>query len=310
MPTISMQSGAFFSRGLKAKAFVLVLSLIFANVAALAALFSVSASHPALLSAGMLALTFGLRHAVDADHIAAIDNVTRKLIGDGKMPLTVGLWFSLGHSTVVCLLCVVVSMGSVWMRDCLPTAQNIGSIVGTLISSTTLFLIGGMNTYSAMLLWSRWKLSTSIPVATAAETAARADQKVAESPVYGGVELPKNSVTDKILHDFAHENGLDHRHAISVNEQGEVTDFIDSRVATTSSGGIISRFCGRCFGAVKHEWQMYPIGLLFGLGFGAFVCTHFVTISKMHKMEPHSSSIADSQLLFRFLLSPYHLVLA
>ena len=57
------------------------------------------------------AFSFGLRHAVDADHIAAIDNVTRKLIQEGKRPLTVGFWFSLGHSSVVVILCVAIAAG-------------------------------------------------------------------------------------------------------------------------------------------------------------------------------------------------------
>ena len=108
---------------LRAKAMVLIGCLVSINIACLLGLFSVGAKFPALISPGLLAFTFGLRHAVDADHIAAIDNVTRKLIGDGKRPLTVGLWFSLGHSTIVVVLCVAVSLGSAWMRDHISDAQ-------------------------------------------------------------------------------------------------------------------------------------------------------------------------------------------
>src|SRR5258707_5800436 len=65
--------------------------------------------HPVLLGTALLAYTFGLRHAVDADHIAAIDNVTRKLMQDGKRPVAVGFFFSLGHSTIVVLASAAVA---------------------------------------------------------------------------------------------------------------------------------------------------------------------------------------------------------
>ena len=91
-----------------------------------------------MVGPGVLAFTFGLRHAVDADHIAAIDNVTRKLIQDGTRPLTVGLWFSLGHSTVVAVLCVVIAAGSSYMRSHIKNAQNVGAIVGTCLTTSLL----------------------------------------------------------------------------------------------------------------------------------------------------------------------------
>ena len=86
--------------------------LVAANVAAW--LWALSAFHdyPVLLGTALLAYSFGLRHAVDADHIAAIDNVTRKLMQDGERPIGVGLFFSLGHSTVVVLASIVIALGA------------------------------------------------------------------------------------------------------------------------------------------------------------------------------------------------------
>ena len=104
-------------KGLKSRAFLLIGFLFLVNVVCLVMLLLVTVKYPAILSPGILAFSFGLRHAVDADHIAAIDNVTRKLISEGQRPLTVGLWFSLGHSSVVVIMCIVVAAGSSYMRE-------------------------------------------------------------------------------------------------------------------------------------------------------------------------------------------------
>src|SRR5215831_15856265 len=98
---------------------------------------------------GVLAYTLGMRHAFDADHIAAIDNTTRKLVGEGKRPLSVGFFFSLGHSSVVFVLAILLNFG---IRDLGSQVSNDGSglhaitnIVGTLVSATFLFLIAALN---------------------------------------------------------------------------------------------------------------------------------------------------------------------
>ena len=95
---------------------------------------------PALLGAALLAWMFGLRHAVDADHIAAIDNVVRKLVQSGRRAQTAGLWFSLGHSTVVLLATVVVTVSALGIEHWLGIARQIGGVAGTLVSAT--FLLG------------------------------------------------------------------------------------------------------------------------------------------------------------------------
>lgn len=104
-----------------------------------------SAQFPALLATGFLAYTLGLRHAVDADHIAAIDNVTRKLMQEGKRPVGVGLFFSLGHSTVVVLLSVLLAFAATLVQSNIEQWKSIGGLVGTLVSATFLFVIGIIN---------------------------------------------------------------------------------------------------------------------------------------------------------------------
>lgn len=101
--------------------------------------------YPLLLGTAFLAYSFGLRHAVDADHIAAIDNVTRKLMHEGKRPLTVGLMFSLGHSTIVVVGSVVIAATALSLHHHLDGARAIGGVIGTLVSTGFLFAIGIIN---------------------------------------------------------------------------------------------------------------------------------------------------------------------
>ena len=121
-----------------------VAALVVLNTGALALLLSLGRLFPSLLSSGALALSFGLRHAVDADHIAAIDNVTSRLIQDGKRPTLVGLWFSLGHSSVVCLICVATACGSQFVQQS-GLFEGFGALVSTAISSVVLLTIGCAN---------------------------------------------------------------------------------------------------------------------------------------------------------------------
>jgi high-affinity nickel-transport protein len=98
---------------------------------------------------GILAYTLGMRHAFDADHIAAIDNTTRKLVGEGKRPLSVGFFFSLGHSSVVFVLALLLNLGiralDEQVKDAGSQLQHTTNIVGTLVSGFFLFLIAAMN---------------------------------------------------------------------------------------------------------------------------------------------------------------------
>src|SRR5690242_17708352 len=102
--------------------------------------------HPVLLGTALLAYSFGLRHAVDADHIAAIDNVTRKLMQEGHDPSTVGLYFSLGHSSVVVIASIVVALGATALAG-LESFGEIGGIIGTTVSTLFLFAIAIANIF-------------------------------------------------------------------------------------------------------------------------------------------------------------------
>src|SRR5580765_4576256 len=107
------------------------------------------AGHPTILALGGLAYTFGLRHAFDADHISAIDNTTRKLLQDGRKPVGVGFFFSLGHSTVVFLIAVALGLTVKWIVDGVVSdggqLRSIGGLVGSLVSGGFLVAIGLMN---------------------------------------------------------------------------------------------------------------------------------------------------------------------
>jgi nickel/cobalt transporter (NiCoT) family protein len=160
---------------------------------------------------GIAAYTLGLRHAFDADHISAIDNSTRKLMAEGKRPLTVGLFFSLGHSTVVFALALVLAGGikalGGQVRTSGSTLHGVASWVGTGVSGTFLYVIAALN---VAVLWGTIKVVREM-------RAGRFDQ----------AELEQRS----------------------------------------RPGGVMGRVFGRFSRAVTKPWQMYPIGLLFGLGF-------------------------------------------
>jgi high-affinity nickel-transport protein len=160
---------------------------------------------------GALAYTLGMRHAFDADHISAIDNTTRKLLADGQRPLTVGFWFSIGHSSVVFALAVLLNFGIRSLDDQVrqtgSTLQQTTSVVGTSVSALFLFLIAALNVVILTGIARVWR-----------------DMR---SGAYNEEEL---------------ERQLDQR-------------------------GLMMRFLRPLAARVDSPWKMYPIGLLFGLGF-------------------------------------------
>jgi high-affinity nickel-transport protein len=119
--------------------------LIGANAAAWLWAWAVFGQRPALLGLASLAWVLGLRHAVDADHIAAIDNAVRKLVQDGRRPIGVGCYFSLGHSTVVVLVSVAVAAAAGSLRGRWDALQSVGGIIGTTVSAGFLLLIALAN---------------------------------------------------------------------------------------------------------------------------------------------------------------------
>ncbi len=129
----------------RTKIFTLLSLLIAANAVVWLLAWGAAHLYALLLSTGLLAYGFGLRHAVDADHISAIDNTTRKLMQEGKRPVGVGFFFSLGHSTVVVLLCAALALSAAYVQQHLPQWKSIGGIAGTVISGFFLYLIGIIN---------------------------------------------------------------------------------------------------------------------------------------------------------------------
>ncbi|MCO4346512.1 HoxN/HupN/NixA family nickel/cobalt transporter [Staphylococcus agnetis] len=109
------------------------------------ALFFSGWQHPILIGMGFIAYTLGLRHAFDADHIAAIDNTVRKLLEQKESPTGVGFYFSLGHSSVVFLMAVLLGVAVNWAKDHIATFQDTGGLIGTLVSGFFLIIIGVIN---------------------------------------------------------------------------------------------------------------------------------------------------------------------
>jgi high-affinity nickel-transport protein len=169
---------------------------------------SYSHDYPALAGLGTLAYMFGLRHAFDADHIAAIDNTTRKLLQQGGRPLGVGFFFSLGHATIVFGLAAALAIGARTVAEHIPFMQSYGGTVGAGVSGTFLWIIGILN------------LIVLLDILR----------------IYGGLK------------------------------RGEFDE--DRLEETLAHRGFASRFfMGRFLGLVTKSWHMYPLGVLFGLGF-------------------------------------------
>ena len=126
--------------------------LLLANVAAWIWAFALFADRPAMMATALLAWVFGLRHAVDADHIAAIDNVVRKLMHAGETPKSAGLYFALGHSTVVVVATMMLCLGAVSLGgDSL--LKIVGGVIGTSVSAVFLLLIAVLNLAIFVGLW-------------------------------------------------------------------------------------------------------------------------------------------------------------
>jgi high-affinity nickel-transport protein len=131
--------------------------LVVANLAVWAWAFYAFLGHPLMLGTAFLAYGFGLRHAVDADHIAAIDNVTRKLMQEDKRPVGVGFWFALGHSAVVVLVALGIAITMTALPSRFDRLRDVGGIVSTLVSTSFLFAIATMNLVILIGIWKRFR---------------------------------------------------------------------------------------------------------------------------------------------------------
>jgi nickel/cobalt transporter (NiCoT) family protein len=131
--------------------------LITANLAVWVWALVMFREQPILLGTALLAYGFGLRHAVDADHIAAIDNVTRKLMQEGKRPVSVGFFFAMGHSTVVILAAAGVAATATMLSTHFEQFKSVGGIIGTLVSALFLFIIAIANCIILSSVWRTYR---------------------------------------------------------------------------------------------------------------------------------------------------------
>jgi len=172
---------------------------------------------------GVLAYTLGMRHAFDADHIAAIDNTTRKFMSEGKRPMSTGFFFSLGHSSIVFGLTLILGLGvhalGGQVRNANSGLHHYGGIIGTLVSGGFLYLIAILN---LIILVGIVRLF---------------------------VEMRQGRFND-----------------------AELEKHLDAR-------GFMMRFFGRFARSVDAPWKMYPIGLLFGLGFDTATEVAFLVLA-------------------------------
>lgn len=143
---------AALPRDLDTGTVTLFTGIILANIIAWAWALALFADRPAVMATALLAWVFGLRHAVDADHIAAIDNAVRKLMHQGAMPRSAGLHFALGHSTVVVIATVVLAATATVLADD-SVIKSVGSLIGTSVSAAFLLLIALLNLVIFMSLW-------------------------------------------------------------------------------------------------------------------------------------------------------------
>jgi len=172
---------------------------------------------------GVLAYSLGMRHAFDADHIAAIDNTTRKFMAEGKRPMSVGFFFSLGHSTIVVCLTVLLGLGAralgSQVRNNNSPLHHYGTLVGTIVSGSFLYLIATLN---LIILWGIVRLF---------------------------IQMRQGRFDDS-----------------------ELEKHLNSR-------GFMMRFFGPLARSIDEPWKMYPLGVLFGLGFDTATEVAFLVLT-------------------------------
>ncbi|WP_428486403.1 HoxN/HupN/NixA family nickel/cobalt transporter [Rhodopila sp.] len=153
MLTLMRRTFAERATDLRNRLVALYTILIVANVGIWAWAFETFRHHPLMLGTALLAYSFGLRHAVDADHIAAIDNVTRKLMQEDKRPVSIGFFFATGHSLVVILAALGIAAGTSELAVRFGSLKDIGGVVSTLVSTLFLFAIAAMNIVILLGVW-------------------------------------------------------------------------------------------------------------------------------------------------------------
>lgn len=140
--------------GLRGRVAAIALAVAALNLAAGVWALAVICEHPALEAIAVLAYVLGLRHAVDPDHIATIDNVTRKFIQAGERPADVGFWFAIGHSSLMILVSAGVAIASTQFTGLFSRLQSAGSLVGAMASASILLVLGLGNLRLLAQTWS------------------------------------------------------------------------------------------------------------------------------------------------------------
>ncbi|KAK5659668.1 hypothetical protein OQA88_876 [Cercophora sp. LCS_1] len=217
----------------------LIALLIAINVVVWAIAAVVLHYYPKLISPAILSYTLGLRHALDADHISAIDLMTRRLIASGQRPVAVGTFFSLGHSTIVIVTCIVVAATSGALKERFEGFQRVGGIIGTSVSAAFLLLLCVGNG------WVLWRLVRRLKGALAEEERGRrrneGGEVIVEDEAAGGLKL-----------------------------EGE---------------GFLANVFRKVFRVVDRPWKMFPLGVLFGLGFDTSSEIAILGIASIHAAQ-------------------------
>jgi len=190
---------------------VLTGTLLGLNLLSWLGAFGLATLQPGILGLAGLAWVFGARHAFDVDHIAAIDNVTRKLRHEGKQPVGVGFFFALGHSTVVIALSAVVALGARGIKGEFGDFSHYGGVFGTTISALFLTVIGMLNLLVLLQLLKAYR-------------------------------------------------NYRHGRITGALREEDIEDLLAQR-------GLMARGFRFLFRRISHSWHMYPLGILFGLGF-------------------------------------------
>ncbi|EFX00338.1 nickel transporter [Grosmannia clavigera kw1407] len=250
--------------GLPLPALALISLLVVVNVLVWAVVAVVLRFYPRLMGSAVLAYTLGLRHALDADHISAIDLMTRRLIAAGQRPVAVGTFFSLGHSTIVVITCVVVAATSGALRDRFHSFERVGNIIGTSVSAAVLLILCVGNA------WVLWRLVRGLREELRTRGAGRVRSPENAALASAGSGADEGDADRVATHDIeavvATTAGTDARPNSRVGTAA-ATSTPSAAHLHLEGGGLLVRLFRRLFVLIDRPWKMYPLGLLFGLGF-------------------------------------------
>ncbi|CAK7230742.1 hypothetical protein SBRCBS47491_007690 [Sporothrix bragantina] len=281
-------------RAIPMPALALISLLVIINVIVWAIVGVILRFYPGLTGTAVLAYTLGLRHALDADHISAIDLMTRRLIASGQRPVAVGTFFSLGHSTIVIITCVVVAATSGALRERFNGFERVGNIVGTSVSATVLLILCIGN---AWVLWRlvrglraelRKERNGEIQHGDVEEAASRSelepyrdevDNRAVDADAIAEADLHADQDARERSREFSRENSREDAREDSDDHSRSGPNAVATATAPENAmtdsaahlrlegGGFLVRVFRKLFVLIDRPWKMYPLGVLFGLGF-------------------------------------------